>query len=351
MLEEWSKISSEEISKLIDLMPRRLAEFINAVTPLSLNISVDGTKIPKLNDPKILGVALDSLCSFTPHMTAITFKVQSRNKIFKSLAGSSWRKDKETLLATYKAIGRPVINYASPIWSPGCSTTQTRKLQTCQNTALRTITGCLLMSPIEHLHSEAPMLPVKEHNELLSEQFLPECFRRNHPCSRLLEAEPPPRNIKRSFLDYVDDIRRYAHRTSDATNYRQALTAIHSGAINTFIDSLSVNGVLGVKPPPIADVELDLSRETRVTLAQLCSGYCSRLNFYLFRIDPDIPNICPAYNEAPHDTNYLFACPTSPAHLTPFSLWSDPVETACFLGLRLDDLDDNQTITYNPSGD
>ena len=84
------------------------------------------------------------------------------------------------------------------------------------------------------------MLPVK----LLSKQFLLGCFRRNHPCSRLLEAEPPPRNIKRSFLDYVDDIRQYADQTSDATNFRQALTAIHSGAINTFIDSLSVNGAL-----------------------------------------------------------------------------------------------------------
>ena len=166
-------------------------------------------------------------------------------------------------------------------------------------------------------------------------------FRRNHPCSRLLEAEPPPRNIKRSFLDYVDDSRQYADRTSDATNYRQALTTIHSGAINTFIDSQSVNGVLRVKPPPIADVELELPRETRVTLAQLRSGYCNRLNSYLSRIDPDILNICPAYNEAPHDTNHLFACPTNPTHLTPFSLWSEPVETACFLGLPLDDFDDN----------
>ena len=111
------------------------------------------------------------------------------NKILISLAGSSWGKDKETLLATYKAIGRPL----------GCSAPQTRK-EACQNTALRTITGRLLMSPIEHVHRQARMLPVKEHNELLSKQFLLGCFRRNHPCSRLLEAEPPPRNIKRSLI-------------------------------------------------------------------------------------------------------------------------------------------------------
>ena len=56
-------------------------------------------------------------------------------------------------------------------------------------------------------------------------------------------------SIRRSFLDYVDDIRQYADRTSDATNYKSALTAF-----NTFIDSLSVNDILGVKPAPIADV-------------------------------------------------------------------------------------------------
>ncbi len=193
------------------------------------------------------------------------------------------------------------------------------------------------------------MLPVKEHNELLSKQFLLDCFRRNHPCSCLLEVKPRPRNIKRFFLDYVHDIRQYADRTSDATKFRQALTAIHSGAINTFTDSLSVNGVLRIKPPPIADVELELPRETRVTLAQLRSGYCSRLNSYLSRIDLDIPNTCPACNESLHDTNHPFACPTNPTHLTPFSLWSDPVETARFLGLPLDDLDDNQSGIYHPN--
>ncbi|XP_039951440.1 uncharacterized protein LOC120768733, partial [Bactrocera tryoni] len=139
---------------------------------LELNIAVDGGKIPTVNNPKILGVKFDSLCSFTPHTTAITAKVQRRIKILKSLAGSTLGKDKETLLASYKAIGRTVLNYATPVCSPGYSGTQMKKLQTCQNTALRTTKGCLLMSPIEHLHSEVLMLPVKDHNELLSKQFL-----------------------------------------------------------------------------------------------------------------------------------------------------------------------------------
>nr|XP_036217164.1 uncharacterized protein LOC106619600 [Bactrocera oleae] len=186
-------------------------------------------------------------------------------------------------------------------------------------------------------------IPTVNNNEHLSKQFLLGYCRRNNPCSRLLEEEPPPRNIKRSFFDYVDDIGQYTDQTSGATNFRHALTVIYSGFINTFTDSFSVNAALGVKPPPIADKELELPPKSGVTFPQLRSGYCSSLNSYLSRIDPDIPNIYPACNESPHDTNHLFTCPTNPTHLTPFSLWSDPVETARFLGFPLDDRDDNQT--------
>lgn len=65
------------------------------------------------------------------------------------------------------------------------------------------------------------MLPVREHNALIFKQFLLGCFRRNHPCSCLLEAESPPRNNKRSLLDYVDDTEQYAEQALDATNFKQ----------------------------------------------------------------------------------------------------------------------------------
>lgn len=83
----------------------------------------------------------------------------------------------------------------APIWSRVhtyvCSETQTKKLQTGQNTALRTITGCLLshcddlVMSLSHLLSESWRLPVNEHNAHLFKLFLLECIRRNHPCSHL----------------------------------------------------------------------------------------------------------------------------------------------------------------------
>lgn len=131
-----------------------------------------------------------SLIVYTPPFRIIT-KTQSRNQILKSLAHSVWDKGKGTLLPTYKVIRRPVMNYTASIWSPGRSRTHVRT--TCQNSSLRTNTRSLLMTPIEHLHSEALKFPVKEHNVLLSNQFPLGCFRRNpNPTHRRIRARVAP---------------------------------------------------------------------------------------------------------------------------------------------------------------
>ncbi|XP_053968826.1 uncharacterized protein LOC128870250 [Anastrepha ludens] len=100
---------------------------------LSLKIKVDGTPIPTVNNSKIFDVTFDSLLSFSVHTTAIATKVQNRNKVLKSLAGSTWGKDKELLLSKFKAIGRPVLNYAAPVWSPGTSDTASDMSKYCHS--------------------------------------------------------------------------------------------------------------------------------------------------------------------------------------------------------------------------
>ena len=85
---------------------------------LPLNVLVDGVQIPTTNYPRILGVTLDSLFRSSAHATAICDRLRSRNNVLKSVAGSTWGTDKETLLTSYKAIGRSVANYAAPVWSP-----------------------------------------------------------------------------------------------------------------------------------------------------------------------------------------------------------------------------------------
>ena len=98
---------------------------------------------------------MDTSLSFNKHSSHVAERVSGRNNILKALAGTSWGQQTETLLMTYKAVGRSIINYAAPVWM------NYRNIQYTQNEALRISTGCHKMSSVDHLHAEANMLKVK----------------------------------------------------------------------------------------------------------------------------------------------------------------------------------------------
>ena len=125
-------------------------------------ILIEDSRLPLVKWPRILGVYLDLSLSFNSQYVAE--RISNRNNILKALAGISWGQQKETLLMTYKAVGRSIINYATPVWSPNLHDTNCRKIKYTQNEALMIATGCHKMSSIDHLHIEAEMLKVREYS-------------------------------------------------------------------------------------------------------------------------------------------------------------------------------------------
>ena len=81
----------------------------------TLNVKVEDNIISTVRYPRILGVTFDNLLHFAAHATVINAKMRRRNKVLKALAGTTWGMDKETIITTYKAIGRSLLNYAAPI--------------------------------------------------------------------------------------------------------------------------------------------------------------------------------------------------------------------------------------------
>ena len=77
-----------------------------------------------------------------------------------------WSKQREILMATYKAVMRPALEYASSISSPLASSTSINKLQVMQSVALRTATGYTQDTNIQYLHDETLILPIHEHLQL-----------------------------------------------------------------------------------------------------------------------------------------------------------------------------------------
>lgn len=98
--------------------------------------------------------------------------------------------------------------------------------------------------------------------------------------------------------------------------------------------------VIGIHVPPIANEEFELPREIRVMLAQLRSGYCSRINFYKSRLHPNVPNVGPTFDKTPYETYHFFACPLKHTHIVGLSPLSTTEEIARFSSLDvLDSLD------------
>ena len=114
-------------------------------------IFIENSHLLLVKCPRILGVYLDPSLSFNKHSHYVAEILSGRNNILKALAGTSWGQQKETLLMTYMAVGRLIINYAAPVWSPNLHDTNYRKIQYTQNQALRIATGCHKMSSIDHL--------------------------------------------------------------------------------------------------------------------------------------------------------------------------------------------------------
>ena len=89
----------------------------------------------------------------------------------KALSGSTRGFTTETLVATYKAIVRPILNYAASIWFTQVSSSHLGKLEVIQNKALRIATGFHQKPEVSHLRAETGVLHLRVHLELCSQQF------------------------------------------------------------------------------------------------------------------------------------------------------------------------------------
>ena len=125
--------------------------------------------------------------------------MSSRNNILKVLAGTSRGQQKETVLMTYKAVRRSIINYAAPVWSTSLRDTNYRDIQYTQNVALNIVTDCHKMSSLNHLHVEAEMLKVKEQAELLSAQYLTRCLNQKMSATLSPQGKPLGNGCRRHY--------------------------------------------------------------------------------------------------------------------------------------------------------
>ena len=233
-------------------------------------VKINGSVLPLERRPKILGIIFDIMLTFANHAKTVASKVSKPNSILRALSGTSWGQNKETIINTYKAISRSVINYAALVWTPILKPSHFDRLRRAQHAALRTATSCHRIASFDHLHQETKALPVKIHNRLLCDQYLASCLSAAHPCHYLTVYRQPPRLMK-------NNIQTFSHRhvyqvrnalPIDATS-KHLTKALHAAVVKEALNSYEVNRVLQRHPPAIATEEQTLGRKTRCRLSQL----------------------------------------------------------------------------------
>ena len=300
-------------------------------------VYIDGCQVKTEKNPKLLGVVFDPLFTFNEHVRLTIKKAKAKINVLKALAGSTWGQDQETLLITYKSICRSVLEYGCPVWAPVISETSWTNLQRVQNQALRVATGSLLMAGIDHLHQETKVLPIKQHSQLLTDQYLANTYLPAHPGYKNLDLETPPRKMKATMLDSKT---RISDLFTAGRNKKQVQQSLHTECVRYCLSTYEVNRVLLAQPPEVAPDEADLRREVRVELSRLRSGFSRNLQNYLHRLDETVPDRCPLCNQTPHDTAHLFNCQANPTELEPIDLWTRPKLAAIFLKLDESDVEE-----------
>ena len=156
--------------------------------------------LPLVKCPRILGVYLDPSLSFNQHCQYMAERVSGRNNILKGLGryilGTTKINTTDDLQGSQKIDHQLYHTYFG---SPNLHDTNYRKIHYTQNEALRIATGCHKMSIIDHLHTEAEMLKVKEHSELLSAQYLARYLEPGNVCHPITTRATPERQMKETL--------------------------------------------------------------------------------------------------------------------------------------------------------
>ena len=130
-----------------------------------------------------------------------------------------------------------------------------------QNRALRLITGCHNASAVDHLHSETNMLPVGDHLELLSAQYLASAKHPYHPSHEIVNLPPGPRRMKETLKTKVGHLvePHLVNGVIPAGSYKSTIDKIHSKVVQEATSKSSNNRVLDAPAPKIDSTESSLS--------------------------------------------------------------------------------------------
>ena len=120
----------------------------NRETKRELKVYNNDRLLPFCPTPTYLGVKLDRLLTFCHHLVALRKKLSSRVTLLRRLVGSGWGAGAKTLRIATLSLVYSAAEYCAPVW---CRSAHTHLIDSVLNDALRIVTGCLRLTPTDHL--------------------------------------------------------------------------------------------------------------------------------------------------------------------------------------------------------
>jgi len=157
----------------------------------------NGAPIDPVREYRFLGVTADGGLRFSKHVDNIIDKCKCRVNILRCMAGKDWGNSVETQRTVYLQLTRSTIEFSAPSWSSWASDTNIKRLQVLQNQAMRAITGQYKTCPIDFLHCETKLVPLKLRFQQLDDITWDRYARlpTEDSRSKLLHHHAPPKNL------------------------------------------------------------------------------------------------------------------------------------------------------------
>jgi len=160
-------------------------------------VKFDNEPIGWKSSVKYLGVILDKKLNWWPHISAKLQQAYQRLGVLYPILNRKSTISKKCSLIIYKQVLRPLILYASPIWSC-CANSHLNKIQIFQNKILRIITDAPWFVRNKALHKDLNIPTIDEHLNHLANRFFHSLTKSNGAAHyNLVERPPKIRRLKR----------------------------------------------------------------------------------------------------------------------------------------------------------
>ena len=178
-----------------------------------VRLDFNGQSVIGTESLKVLGVTIDSDCSFKTHVQNISRKLRSKTWALGRLKKKGM--SESNLIYAYQSMIRPCAEYASPVWHSLLTVNQSESIERQQSQALKNIYGVGVSA--RKMRQQANIERLWARRESACKKFVQKNI--NNPrCEGWFVTRPKPSYPRRTGTTY----RTYAEPTSRTDRHRNS---------------------------------------------------------------------------------------------------------------------------------